>query len=113
MKAKFRRGCAITSVILALLISAGCAPGSETAALTVSNQTSEPICHVFIVPHTATDWGNDQLDGEPVVAGDTITFMEIEPGLYNLRAETCVREYFSERYDTELRGEVEWIVVEE
>jgi hypothetical protein len=64
--------------------------GAGTGSVEIINNSSVTICYVYISSSSSTEWGNDQLGSENVVApGGAFTIHSIPPGTYDMRADDC------------------------
>jgi hypothetical protein len=102
----------MTALALAVMACASPFQRANTATLIVANQTTQEICKLYVSPSTQIGWDGERLGGTQTIAvGESLTLADIEPGVYNLRAETCSGDA-AERYDQTLEGEVEWTLTE-
>lgn len=64
--------------------------GDGFASLDIVNDSSDTVCYVYVSPSDATEWGDDQLGSENIIAsGETFTLNDIPAGNYDLRADDC------------------------
>ncbi len=84
----------------------------NTVALTVINNSSYEVCYLYVSPSTSDEWGPDQLgESQTIPSGTTFTLEGIEPGLYDLRAETCGGD-FVEEYEIDLTTNFEYTITD-
>ncbi|HEC24277.1 MAG TPA: serine/threonine protein kinase [Chloroflexi bacterium] len=83
-----------------------------TVSLTVVNDSSYVICYVYISPTTDTTWGASDLpEGLSIRPGQQRSFT-IEPGDWDLRAETCDQQTYWERLGNSISGDFEWTLTD-
>jgi hypothetical protein len=58
------------------------------ASLTVVNQSSTPVCHMWIASPAAERFGYNWLGNEMIPAGGSMTF-DLLPGTYDVKVEDC------------------------
>ncbi|MGB2964871.1 MAG: hypothetical protein WBB69_12885 [Anaerolineales bacterium] len=68
-------------------------PPGETVELTLKNDACTAICAVDISPKACDDWGFDWLGYHNIYSGME-SILEIVPGRYDIRVETCTQEAF-------------------
>ncbi len=61
----------------------------QTHELTVYNLTDRSICFLYLSRSSSDVWGPDQLRTDVILSGYRFTLYGIEPGSYDLKAETC------------------------
>ncbi len=73
-----------------------------SVAFDVENDSSVPICYVFLSPLGAQNWGFDKLGtDEGVDTGDTTTF-KVPAGTYDLLIEDCDQKTLIEEYELDI-----------
>ena len=106
---------AVRNVVLAVILVApvaGCFVGSAssgTAALRVTNRTSQSICYVYISPTSSNSWGADQLGANTIPAGSSYE-LSIPAGNYDLKAEMCGTRQAVERRGVAVTSAQEWTI---
>jgi len=81
------------------------------AYLTLINNSSHQICFVYVAPTTDDTWGPDEMQGDRIPVGTTFN-MNILPGRYDLRAETCDQVTYWEFFDADASIGFEWTLVD-
>ena len=103
------------AILAALALAALACVGpvtSNSASLTIVNDTTQALCKVYVSPNTGVGWAGERLGGTRTIGvGERFTVTDIEPGVYNLRAETCSGDA-AERYDQTIENQVEWTVTD-
>jgi len=62
----------------------------EEAALVLVNASSAEVCGLYVSAGDQADWGPNQLGADIVIPpGEKVTLAGVEPGLYDVRFETC------------------------
>jgi hypothetical protein len=62
----------------------------EEAALVLVNASSTEVCGLYVSAGDQADWGPNQLGADIVIPpGENVTLAGVEPGLYDVRFETC------------------------
>lgn len=103
-------GIAVAITALVLVTLACTSPLSNSnATLVVINNTGQPLCYVYVADAAETDFGDDRLGEGNAIADSASWELEVTPGLYDLRVETCDGRP-AERFDEELVGRVEWTI---
>jgi hypothetical protein len=75
--------------IIACSVGSTATPTSVvTHKLQVINDSSFTVCYVYISLNTSEEWGNDWLESNTIDPGEDYIF-EVEPGVYDLRADDC------------------------
>lgn len=64
-------------------------PRASAGVFTLVNQSSVPICYVYISPINADNWGDDQLGAREIVDTGMQRDFEFEPGLYDVLLLDC------------------------
>ncbi len=96
----------------AVQVSATLAPllDSHETTLRIINNTTDPICYVFISPAAGEGWGSDWLgENQTIDLEQGVTFT-VGTGMYDLRVENCDREVLAESLDQHLEGDMHWVV---
>lgn len=87
---------------------------ADMASLTVINDSSYPLCELYVVETDSDDWGQNQLDsGQTIEPGSQYTLSNIPYGSYNLRAVTCDSNWEYTLLDTAFSGPLEWPLTDE
>ncbi len=79
---------------------------TEAAAFTINNTSDITVCYVFISPTTATSWGDDQLDGQEVIAPGTTRTWDLDADFYDVLLKDCDRADISDTRNVEVSGQV-------
>lgn len=110
-RSRSRWGIAVAITVLALVTLACASPlaGTSGATLVVINNTGQPLCYVYVVDAAESDFGDDRLGEGNAIADGESWELNVPPGLYDLRVETCDGRP-AERFDEELTGRVEWTI---
>jgi len=86
---------------------------TTTSTLTIMNNTQTiTICYLYISPTTASDWGEDKLQGTQIAPGENYSIV-VEAGIYDLKVSDCegVNEITREAQD--LSNPLNWGLAEE
>ncbi len=79
-----------TLVGVLFILLGGC--GNFPLILTIDNQTGQPICEVYISPHSETNFGENQLkEDERIESGQKHAF-QVAAGEYDLLVRNCAQE---------------------
>lgn len=71
--------------------------------LDVVNNTSSTVCYLYLSPSENTEWGDDQLGAETVIAsGEYFTLTDILAGTYDLRADDCDSNILVQNFGIEM-----------
>lgn len=77
-------------ISLVFIIFYACQPAP--LEIRVENQSSLPVCEVYLSPQQQTDFGDNQLtEGEMIAGGQQRTFL-LEAGVYDLLVRSCSEE---------------------
>ena len=79
------------------------------ATVTISNESSETICYLFISSTQDGAWGVDRLDEDEVVGPGAQVSVNVASGDWDMRAETCDGAYW-EQYEVPVSDEVTWTI---
>lgn len=85
-------------------------PTQSETTLTVINKTSEDICYLYVAPAGSTTLGPGWLDAGATIAPNKGLRLELETGMYDLRAENCAREAIAETPNNHIEGDMHWVV---
>ena len=106
-KSKWFIGLALLVLIAASLACGGgtgsvdVEPADDPGEVVVDNESGETICYVYISPETSEFWEQDQRSSATIDPGES-AFFSVEPGVYDLRAETCGEDLVDEIYGIDL-----------
>ncbi|MBN1264712.1 MAG: hypothetical protein JXA25_04415 [Anaerolineales bacterium] len=78
-------------------------------SLTVENNASEPICHMWIAGPHSESFGLNWLGEDSIPSGETRTFI-VPEGSYDLKAEACDFRLLHVELDVQISGETFWDV---
>jgi hypothetical protein len=85
--------------------------GPGMALVRLNNMSDHPLCSVYISPSSEDLWGENRLEqGGQIAAGESREW-EILSGLYDLRADDCDQTVLSVSWQTGVRDEVNWPVL--
>jgi len=76
----------------------------ETYKLQVINDSSYTVCYLYISPVASEEWGEDWLESNTIDSGEDFIF-DVEPGVYDLRADDCNNEILATAEDVDLSTE--------
>ena len=99
-------------VVMLIGATVACSATDSEASLIVINETNQEICAVFISPSSVEDWGDSWLGSDTIPSGTSYTISGIEPGTYDLMAETCAGD-FAERFGEDLQTDTEWTLTDQ
>ncbi len=85
-------------------------PAGSLIQLTLDNQSDWNVCYVFISPPSEDSWGDDRLGTEEVIEISQRRVFEIQPGIYDMRAENCDYIGLEEQYEVDLSRSTRWEV---
>ena len=81
--------------------------------LDIENDSSTPICYVFLSPSGAQGWGFDRLGiEEGIDIGDTRTF-DLPAGTYDLAVDDCDEQILAEEYELDITEDSVYTVTDE
>ncbi len=83
-------------------------PDGTGIRLTIVNDSGTDLCYLYISPTTEQTWGPDELINDVIGRGTTYT-LDVRPGLYDLRAETC-DDLGIDQYNVNLNNPYQWVV---
>jgi len=83
------------------------------ATVEVVNDSDMTICYVFISPSEATEWGDDWLGSEEVIAPGESRVFEMEPDIYDLLLQDCDGNDIEVLWEQNLTGDQVWTVTGE
>lgn len=85
-------------------------PGAAgEVALRIVNTSETDVCYVYIAPASGDAWGEDRLNGlEIIPAQGGARAFYLEPGSYDLLAQTCEGEDFATGYEVEVQETFVW-----
>lgn len=84
--------------------------GGDTASLTIVNSSGVEIGHVYLAPSFSDQWGDDQLGGAVIAAGERFTLTGIPFGVYDVRVETSDHVVIDTWFNQPLDGPLTWEV---
>lgn len=89
-------------------------PGTPgNVAVRIINESSAPVCYLYIAPAIQSDWGQDQLGSQEVIsAGDGQRIFYIAPGVYDLAAQDCADNELSSQYEVNLQTDLLWTITD-
>ena len=100
-----------------ILVPATLSPADKTALpaqslvrLTLTNQSDWSVCYVYISPPSEDTWGNDWLGSEEIVKFNQSRIFEVQPGVYDIRAENCDYIGLNEQYEIDVSTSTNWVV---
>ncbi len=79
------------------------------ASVTVINQASVPICHLWIATDDSESFGRNWLGSEQIGPGESMQFFVV-PDTYDLKAEDCDFILLQIEIDVEIDGRIDWLV---
>lgn len=85
---------------------------TQTHTLEVLNLSGSAICYLYMSPATEDSWGPDQLGSDVIDQGRRFTLYSINPGVYDLRAETCGGQIVR-RYGIRVYRDLEWTLYDD
>lgn len=85
-------------------------PDPSETTLRVINNTGDALCYVYIVPVGSESWGSDWLGEDNTISPSQAFIIDVETGMYHLRAENCDHEMLAESLDQHLQGDMHWVV---
>ncbi len=65
------------------------AQAAAPATMVVQNSSSQTICYVQLSPSSDSNWGNDQLASDEVIAPGGVREWEITSGMWDVRLLDC------------------------
>ena len=74
------------------------AGGGGAATVTLINQSGQSVCYVHISLSTEQYWGDDWLGSTEIVADGATRAFGVEPGTWDMQAQTCDGETIEEEY---------------
>lgn len=92
------------------------APTAEPAAagpsLDIINDSTTPVCYVYISPTKSDEWGDDQLGEQNMIdGGESFTIADIPAGTYDVMAEDCGGNLLGVVYQADItEGEYTWTI---
>jgi hypothetical protein len=86
----------------------------ETVSLTIVNGSPVDMGYVYLTPNHSDQWGDDLLGGHVIAAGECLTVIGIDQGIYDVRAEGLNQNvlgtwFYAQFY--EAYGSKSWMVV--
>lgn len=85
---------------------------TQTHSLEVLNLSGSTICYLYMSPASQDSWGPDQLGSDVIDQGGRFTLNSIDPGVYDLRAETCGGQIVR-RYGIRVYRDLEWTLYDD
>jgi hypothetical protein len=87
-------------------------PEASVPSLDVVNDSTTPVCYVYISPTKSDEWGPDQLGEENMIdGGASFTLTDIPAGTYDLKAEDCSGNLLGILYDADINeGQYTWTI---
>lgn len=82
---------------------------TPSATLTLSNNSGQTVCYVYISPSDSPTWGDDWLGSDVVPSGGSYVF-SVPPGSYDLMAENCSSNEIDTRWSVSLSGSYSWSI---
>lgn len=80
--------------------------GGGVSFLDVVNETSIPICYLYVAPSTSDEWGDNQLQpGNMIDGGSTFTLTDIPPDTYDLLAQDCSSNGVAQEFGVEFTAD--------
>lgn len=86
----------LIATLLAVLTACAASPRpplrtADSAALTLVNRTSEPVCFLYSSAPNADDWSGDLLGSDTIAPGESHV-VYLPRGQFDLRTENCQHE---------------------
>lgn len=82
---------------------------SCSTSLTIQNNTSQPVCHLWISAPYSESFGLNWLGDDEIPPGASLT-VTVPPGVYDLKAEDCAFNIQGLELDTEVSGDRLWVL---
>ena len=77
-------------------------------SLTVTNDSSEEVCYIYISPSSGDDWGDDWMgEWESLPSGGSRVFY-VKGNVYDLQAVDCDDNPLIEEYEVDVNDHLEW-----
>lgn len=95
----------IWGLVMVMMLLAVLACGTATvtlATVTVNNNSTQPICFVYISPSDSNEWGEDRLGAEDTIEPGESFEISVDPGTYDLRADDCDGNVIDEEQGVEV-----------
>ncbi len=86
--------------------------GSGSTDLVIQNESSTPVCYVYVSPNESDEWGEDQLgEANILMTGDTFTVTDVPYGLYDYQALDCDSNVLDQHYGVDLSTDTyTWVI---
>ncbi len=85
-------------------------PERSMVQLTLTNRSDWNVCYVYISPPDESTWGDDWLGAEEIIKQGQERIFQIQPGIYDVRAENCDYIGLVEQYEFDLSNSIRWEV---
>jgi uncharacterized protein YraI len=104
----YNKGGQRTGWVSAKFVQRGTQPVPHQVTLTVVNTTNDTIYLLYVSPSSSSEWGVDRLGANTILSEGESFSLNVEPGIYDLKAENADGEVMDVQYNVELNSAYIW-----